>query len=361
MRASSMNAPAAGSSSTAETASAHRYPWKWWLKDLPDPGDGAPTVFSTFACGGGSSMGYKRAGYRVLGNCEIDPRIAKVYKANLHPKLSYVMDIREFNALESLPDELYELDVLDGSPPCSTFSMCGSREKAWGVEKRFAEGQAMQRLDDLFFTYLDTVEKLRPKVFVAENVVGLIQGNARGYVSEIAKKAKGIGYDVQLFKLNAAFMGCPQLRERVFFVGNRMGYDKLSLTFDEPVVTFGEIRTPTGRAMRPGSTTAERLKHMRRGDYGIDAITKRTEGKRLSFNTRILWDDRPVDTLTSRGACVRACDKTWASNDDFRNMQTFPQDYDFGDAQVAFICGMSVPPSMMANIAHEIRGQWLGK
>lgn len=126
-----------------------RFPWKWYLKDLPKPTRGK--VFSTFACGGGSSMGYKRAGYEMVGCCEIDPAINKIYKENLHPKHNFLMDLRAFNELPELPEELYHLDILDGSPPCSTFSMAGAREKGWGKEKVFREGQAKQTLDDLFF------------------------------------------------------------------------------------------------------------------------------------------------------------------------------------------------------------------
>ena len=107
---------------------------KWRLSDLPSPSANAPTVFSCFSCGGGSSMGYKRAGFRVIGNLE--------------------EDIRAFAVRETYPDALYDLDVLDGSPPCTTFSVAGLREKVWGKTKKFAEGQAEQRLDDLFFEFI---------------------------------------------------------------------------------------------------------------------------------------------------------------------------------------------------------------
>lgn len=339
-------------------ASRHRFPWKWWLADLAAPADGAPTVFSTFACGGGSSMGYKLAGFEVIGNCEIDPRMAEVYASNLHPRMSFIEDIREFNAREDLPEELYELDVLDGSPPCSTFSMAGSRERAWGVEKQFAEGQKRQRLDDLFFVFLDTVEKLRPKCFVAENVTGLLKGNARGYVSEIVAKARGIGYEVQLFKLNAAAMGVPQQRERAFFVGNRMGWPRLSLAFDEPPITFGEVREPHGEPYR--DTMAERLmRSARRTDHSIGDISERVRGKNSGFTLAINWDDAVAyTTITSER--YRGCDGLRLTGNDYRNVQTFPQDYDFGKASPLFVCGMSVPPVMMANIAAQIGEQWLG-
>ena len=113
-------------------------------------------------------MGYKLAGYEHLGGVEIDPKVAAVYKANHKPKHLYVEDIRAFNQRTDLPAELFSLDLLDGSPPCSSFSMAGSREKGWGKEKVFREGQAHQRLDDLVFTYVDTIAKLQPKVAIQE-------------------------------------------------------------------------------------------------------------------------------------------------------------------------------------------------
>ena len=146
------------------------FTYNWKLSDLENVKKKNIKVFSTFACGGGSSMGFKMAGFDVVGCLEIDPKINAIYKKNLNPKLNYCQDIREFNKRDDLPDELFNLDILDGSPPCSSFSMAGNREKDWGKEKVFAEGQALQTLDDLFFDYLDTVDKLKPKIFIAENV-----------------------------------------------------------------------------------------------------------------------------------------------------------------------------------------------
>ena len=99
-------------------------------------------------------MGYKRAGFDVIGNVEIDPKINAMYVKNHQPKFNYCMDLRDFNKLKELPEELFSLDILDGSPPCSTFSMAGLRERAWNKEKVFREGQKRQRLDDLFFVFL---------------------------------------------------------------------------------------------------------------------------------------------------------------------------------------------------------------
>lgn len=100
------------------------------------------------------------------------------------------MGIQEMNKLYNLPAELYNLDILDGSPPCSTFSMAGQREENWGKNKKFREGQTSQVLDDLFFEFIDLAKILKPKIVIAENVKGLVMGNAKGYVNMIVKKIR---------------------------------------------------------------------------------------------------------------------------------------------------------------------------
>lgn len=335
-----------------------RFPWRWRLSDTEQPGADAPTVFSVFACGGGSSMGYKRAGFRVLGCCEIDPAINAIYKQNLHPRFSYAMDVRDFNKLDEYPDELMSLDVLDGSPPCSTFSMAGDRERAWGKQKRFAEGQKLQTLDDLFFVFLETVGRLKPKVVVAENVKGLVLGNAKGYVNEIVKRFGLLGYEVQLFLLNASRMGVPQTRERVFFVANRMGYGKLELEFREKPVTFGQVREPNGIPLSD-KVDASVFRYARHGESNLKNAMKRKTGKASRFNDVLLWDDCVPPTLCASGCVTRMCDLTRATPRDLLNIATFPQDYAAPPGKAQFVAGMSVPPSMMANVAHEIKRQWL--
>ena len=335
------------------------YDWKWYLKDLHPDKD--VKVFSTFSCGGGSTMGYKRAGFQVLGNVEIDKQMNTIYVKNHHPKYNYNMDLRDFNKLENLPEELYNLDILDGSPPCSTFSTAGSREKAWGKEKVFREGQKKQTLDDLFFVFLDTVEKLKPKIVIAENVVGLIKGNAKGYVNAIIKRFHEIGYNVQLFKLNAALMDVPQARERVFFIANNQGYKKLKLNFQGKPITFGECRTLHGKPINhvKAKNTYEYLKYLQSTDKSIRDIKKRLYGKESNFTDIIFQDARIAQTLNASGQIIRGCDKTWLSDGDCRNISSFPQDFDFNGIGAQYVCGMSVPPNMMANIASEIYKQWI--
>ena len=104
MTHSNANVRSVGSGSTR---SDHRFPWKWSLSDLDNVPRNGKKVFSCFSCGGGSSMGYKLAGYEMVGCCEIDPRMLKIYKANLHPQYAYEMDVRDFlNASVQKPEEL---------------------------------------------------------------------------------------------------------------------------------------------------------------------------------------------------------------------------------------------------------------
>ena len=309
-------------------------------------------------------MGYKRAGFEVVGNCEIDPRINSVYRENNHPKYSYTLDAREFLDLcrkGDVPSDLFNLDILDGSPPCSTFSMAGLREAAWGKEKKFAEGQKLQRLDDLFFTYLDIVEALRPKVCIAENVTGLVRGNARGYVSEIVARFKELGYSVQIFKLNAAFMNVPQRRERIFFIANNQGYAPLRLNFQGRPITFGEVR-----GKKPGEKPSDRfarlVKDAKPDEQSLAGASLRVFSKPAYFTHGVLWDHLTPPTIIAGSSFFRRCDLSKVTIEDLRNIGTFPQDYDFMTDTatcVQFLVGMSVPPNMIANIAVQIWEQWL--
>ena len=356
MRSSDTSARNAVSGST-------EFPWKWRLEDLESRPKNGHTVFSCFSCGGGSSMGYKLAGYTVVGNCEIDPDMMKIYRQNNHPEHSFLMDIRDFVELpdREIPEDLKHLDVLDGSPPCSVFSMAGSREDGWNVEKTFREGQAKQRLDDLFFYFIRAAEKLRPRVVIAENVKGLINGNAKGWVNRIVQAFDSAGYNVQVFLFNAARMGVPQKRERVFFIAHRKDLElpKLSMSFSSRPVPFSAVREPYGRALPESNLSGKLMKYRIPSDRCLADINERVTKKRSGFTSPINHDDEPVQTITAGGYCFRMCDGMLMTDRDIISCQTFPQDYDFMDQDVQYVCGMSVPPVMMARISEQVYLQWL--
>jgi len=342
--------------------SKHKFPYKWYLKD-GYPSKNGLKVFGTFICGGGSTMGYKLAGFEHLGGVEIDPPIADVYKTNHNPKYLFVEDIREFAKRNEYPKDLYNLDILDGSPPCSSFSMAGNREKDWGKTKVFREGQAEQRLDDLFFDYIALAKKLQPKVVIAENVKGLIQGNAKAYVHRIKKEFELAGYKVQLFLLNAASMGVPQKRERVFFICQRndLNFPKLELEFSEKAITFGEVRSEIGRNVLQTQCGQLMLKRIS-SDKSIGDINMRLYNK-LSGFTILITDDKDVTQTITSGApfMFRGADNSDYSDSDYILCGSYPMDYNFKKIKAKYLIGMSVPPVMTAQIATEIYNQWFKK
>jgi DNA (cytosine-5)-methyltransferase 1 len=181
-------------------------------------------VASTFSGAGGSCTGYRMAGMSVAWANEMEPNAAENYKLNNPASVLDTRDIRIVKPgeiLSALKLGLGELDLLDGSPPCQSFSTAGKREKNWG--KRTAHGDGtMQRCDDLFFEYTRVLKGIQPKVFVAENVSGLVKGVAKGYFKQILAALKACGYVVEARLLDAQWLGVPQMRQRIIFIGVRV-------------------------------------------------------------------------------------------------------------------------------------------
>jgi DNA (cytosine-5)-methyltransferase 1 len=341
----------------------HKFPYNWNLADgYPAKGiePNNLNVFGTFICGGGSTMGYKLAGFNHLGGVEIDKKVAAVYKLNHNPKHLFIEDLRAFNQRNDLPDQLFELDILDGSPPCSTFSMAGNREKDWGKEKMFREGQAMQTLDDLVFVYTDTILKLRPKVAILENVKGLIQANARAYLHQIKNHLQLAGYSVQVFCLNAASMGVPQKRERVFLIARQTTFNwpDIQFRFFEKPILFGELSklNPNGKFKEIIDSCKDLWKNAKQG-CGLNTV--HPNGSSF-FSKRKVSDKEVCGTLTAHADedFMHSTEFRCLNEDEFKFIGSYPKDYNFININPAYLIGMSVPPVMTAQIAHQIYLQW---
>jgi DNA (cytosine-5)-methyltransferase 1 len=342
----------------------HKFPYKWNLADgYPAKGIEAHglKVFGTFICGGGSTMGYKLAGFDHIGGVEIDPKVAEVYKVNHNPKHLFIEDIRDFNQRKELPEELYSLDILDGSPPCSSFSMAGNREKDWGKEKVFREGQAKQRLDDLFFDYIALAKRLQPKVVIAENVKGMLQGNAKSYVKKVKKGFEDAGYVVQLFLLNAASMGVPQKRERVFFIGHRkeLAFKPLNLAFNERAIPFGEI-TQQENGLPISGKMLELWSSKNGNEADLGEVCLRLTGKQNYFGSKLQHPLKVSNTIVASSASplLHSSKPYYVSDNEYKLIGTYPLDYNFKSIEPKYLIGMSVPPVMTSQIASQIYLQW---
>lgn len=356
-----------------------KYKYEWTLANAVFTKDKGK-VFSCFSCGGGSTMGYKLAGFDVIGCNEIDPAMMEVYKQNHNPKFPFLESIQTFKNREDLPAELYKLDILDGSPPCSSFSLSGKREKGWGSEKKFREGQAKQVLDTLFFDFIDLAKKLQPKVVIAENVKGIMMGNAWKYTREIYKQFDEAGYYVQHWLLDASNMGLPQRRERVFFIALRKDLappflkqidmftkaPELNLVFNFPEVVFSEIYEPNGEINNSNKLAKSefiRWKLRKYGDFDLRECDFRLRGKHSFFSQVFIYKNKllPTITATKIGQNILFDEPRKLTKKEFCLAGSYPLDYEFLKNEPGYLIGMSVPPIMVANIVDEVFNQWLQK
>lgn len=182
-----------------------------WAEHLAPHDPNAPTVVSTFAGAGGSSLGYSMAGFRELLAVEWDDNAVQCFRANFPGIPVYHGDIKQLTVEEVLRLtglRVGELDLFDGSPPCQGFSTAGKRD--------FDDPR-----NQLFRQYVRLLQGLQPRVFVMENVSGMVKGKMKLIFADVLTELRGCGYRVEARVLNAACFGVPQARMRMIFVGVR--------------------------------------------------------------------------------------------------------------------------------------------
>lgn len=326
------------------------------------------TVASTFSGGGGSCTGYRMAGFRVAYANEFVDSARETCAAN-HPT-SYLdgRDIRTVTVdevLDILGMKPGELDLFDGSPPCASFSTAGKREKGWGTVKKYSDTE--QRSDDLFFEYIRLLEGLQPKTFVAENVSGLVKGTAKGYFKRILARMQGAGYRVSARLLDAQWLGVPQGRQRIIFVGVRsdLGLDPVH---PDPLPYRYSIRDAL--EFGPGENVVEPESWMTGKATGREWLKIPVGGQSEKyFQLTRPHPDEPVGTVTASGGNAGLASVAhWAecrkfSIAELKRLCGFPDDYRLAGtyAQQWERMGRSVPPVMMMRVAETIRDRILSR
>ena len=189
-------------------------------------------VISTFAGGGGSSTGYRLAGGDILAINEFVEEARNTYRDNYPTTPIVPDDIKELTGQDFLDLtglKKGELDILDGSPPCSAFSVAGKlshssegkHSDGWGQTKTYSDGKVVENIEDLFFEFLRVANEIQPKVIIAENVKGLTVGEAKEYYNRILNEFENIGYEVVSEVMDARYYGVSQTRTRVIFIAVR--------------------------------------------------------------------------------------------------------------------------------------------
>lgn len=321
-----------------------------------------------FAGAGGLALGLEKAGFNTIGLIEIDSSAAETLKKN-RPEWNVInRDISEISCLDL---EKYfdikkgELDLLSGGAPCQSFSYAGKR---LGLED--ARGT-------LFYHYAVFLHKLQPKMFLFENVRGLLTHNNGNTYKTITDIFSAEGYDIYKSVLNAWDYGTPQKRERLITVGTRKDLtDKINFTFPKPhkykpVLRDILLDCPPSCGTRYSKRKEEIFSLVPPGGYWRDIpedIAREymkscwnMEGGRTGILRRLSLDEPSLTVLTSPSQkqtdrCHPVEPRPFTVRENAR-CQTFPDDWEFCGSvgQQYKQVGNAVPVNLSYEIAKSIR------
>jgi len=351
-------------------------------------------VLSTFAGGGGSSTGYRLAGAKILAVNEFVEEAQNTYRENYPDTVIIPGDIKKLTGtylMEQAGVKVGELDILDGSPPCSAFSMAGSishgggntHADAFNKTKQYSDIKGVENVEDLFFEFLRVAKDIKPKVIIGENVEGLTMGEAKEYFHKIQNTFEDIGYLIVANVLDSSYFGVPQSRKRCFFIGVREDVaEKVGINFMTMYQLYpdkNDFRTTLGEAINDVvNDDKEEL------DYLFDKISpEKAVGKTLMkmpkdpdkvltgmdyhdkghhFNLKRSSLRKPCPTITAMGnlagvagTCHPLEDRKFTIKE-LKRIMSLPEDFKLTGKhkQQSERIGRMVPPLMMKALAESV-------
>ena len=358
---------------------------KYTLQDVYDgEAQNKFNVISTFAGGGGSSTGYRLAGGKILCINEFVEEARNTYHENYPNTPILPDDIKELEGkhlLEAANVGVGEVDILDGSPPCSAFSMAGAvvqgggHSAGFGQVKKYSDGKQVENIEDLFFEFIRVAKDIQPKVIVAENVSGLMMGEAKNYYFRITKEFEKIGYDVSSKLLDSSHYGVPQTRKRVIFIAVRndvtkaIGFTSLNIFGVFPEKT-SEVVT-CGKAFENLDYDEEEITMLResftKGSHFETASRMPLDPNKVltgcdyhpkghHFNMKRISRFKPAPTITASGGCIHWSDLRKLALCESRRAMSLPEDFKLTGKweQRSERMGRMVPPLMMRAIAESV-------
>jgi len=320
-------------------------------------------VISFFAGCGGSSLGYQRAGCKVLLASDWEQKAIQTYKLNFPDTPVLHKDIRQVTGQQILSLtglQEGELDILDGSPPCTPFSLAGLREKSWNKEYIHTGDQNQQQTNDLFFEFIRLIKQIKPRIFIAENVKGLIIGKAKGYFNLILSAMKRLDYDVQTLLVNAQDFEVPQSRERIFFIGIRKDIQQHNVKLKTyPKIIFSEavkdIKIPEDDyniALISKNNQSYKLLQFTKQGHSFSDI----DPKGYGYNSLRLNNNTTSPTITANAHFLfHPTEHRKLTLMELKRLQSFPDDFKFlsiHDGRIRI--GNSVPPNLIKNIVKYV-------
>ncbi len=356
-------------------------------------------VIDLFAGCGGLSLGFIKDGYSVNKAVEFDSSIANTYKMN-HPEIDVIVDdIRNID--HSGVFKKGDADVIIGGPPCQGFSMAGAR-----IRHGFIDDPR----NYLFKHYFNVVKTVRPKVFVMENVKGMLTMQGGKIFEEIIKifsdpeMLEGEPYNIHYRVVKAVEFGVPQKRERLIILGTTIkdfDFDSMwnktieMIKEEQPhyfdAVTVQEAIGNLGKATQDGmisnptpetdyekylSCDAEMLQNhtqTKHSDVAVDRMKRVNNGENFTaleeqINSvhsgsygRLCWDEQ-APTITTRfdtpagGRFIHPEDDRTLTPREAARIQSFPDDFVFYGNKTS-ICkqiGNAVPPKVSYFLARLV-------
>ena len=358
------------------------------------------SVISTFAGGGGSSTGYRLAGGKILAINEFVEEARNTYAANYPHTPIIPDDIKKLSGAdirEVAGVAVGELDLLDGSPPCSAFSIAGrgfthhggSQKAGYGRSKHYSDEQTVENIEDLFFEFLRVAKDIQPKVIIGENVKGLTIGDAKEYYHRIINEFDKIGYDVCSKVLNAKYFGVPQSRTRTIFIALRKDITtKVGMSF----MNIHSVFPSENKEIVPLAVAMEDLEidqeeadwlekkwlatafHKKTGYKFYHNPDKVISGeqigvKNLHFSVKKTSPIQPAPTITAMGSAattggaIHWCENRKFTIRELMRITSLPDDFRLTGTfnQKAERCGRMVPSLMMKAIAESVYTKVLSK
>lgn len=334
------------------------------------------SVIDCFCGAGGLSLGFEEAGFNVEYAFDIDEKSIETYKYNRthHHGPAFVRDVHDVSRASIEKDLGYKLgsiDVVIGGPPCQGFS----------VQRR---GSNVDDRNDLVLEYIRLIADIRPRIFVMENVMGILSTRGRAYIAQLEEGLGTIGYRIQRKTLLASDYGVPQSRKRVIIVGELV--ECINTPFSYPTPTCDKPRTvreaiadlmvktdgdlPNHRADKLSDINLQRIRAIKEGEghdslpeeLQLDCHKKHKGHRHLDTYGRMAWD-KPGPTITarfdsfSRGRFGHpVLDRTITLREGAR-LQTFPDSFEFvgGKVDIAKQIGNAVPPLLAEQIAESVK------
>jgi len=352
-------------------------------------------VIDLFSGAGGLSQGFRDAGCDIISAVEINKNLSQTFRNNFKKTKIFEEDISKVKSKDLLVNES-KVDIVIGGPPCQGFSMSGKRIRGNGIflnDKR----------NKLFKEFVRIINDLKPKIFLMENVPGILnifQGKTKNQILSIFES---IGYDAKVKVLLAADYGVPQLRKRAFFIGNNLGIDPEFLfppkinkdyitvedaIFDLPFIKSGQGEFETIYKKKPST---EYQKKMRAGvkklynhistkhdDKIINIIKMLKEGEGRNnlpkkFQTKSIHSgsymrivkNKPSYTITTRfdtppvGRVTHPIADRALTAREAARLQSFPDDFIFigKRTHVGIQIGNAVPPLLAYEIAKNLKNR----